>query len=105
MKPVIWGGLAVALVSGDISVQAQTVSATDAEINAFVAADRDQDGHLDLSEFRSFVHAMAALGQPTARTIKSFAAYRYAFALVDKNRDGRASPQELRKADTKFQTQ
>lgn len=85
--------------------QAQGFRASDQEVSAFVAADANADGLLTLAEFRVFVRAMAGAGQPTAQTIRTFGAYRYAFGVVDRNRDNRASPEELRAADTDFQAQ
>ena len=76
---------------------------THGEVDAFVIADADRDGVLVLSEFRVFVRQMAEAGQPTAQLIRRFAAYRIAFARVDADRDGRATPAELRNADNEFQ--
>ncbi len=81
---------------------AQVFSATDQEIDAYVIADRNQDGYLSLTEFRTFVQAMAKAGQPTAKTIRTFGAYRFAFGIVDVNKDHRASPEELRAADDDY---
>ncbi|MBS8228088.1 EF-hand domain-containing protein [Vannielia litorea] len=81
---------------------AQAVNATKAEVNAFVGADRNKDGMLTRKEFRSFVRAMAKAGQSTAKTIVTFGAYGYAFRRVDANRDGLASPAELRGADEAY---
>ena len=78
---------------------------TESEVSAFVIADADGDGVLVLPEFRVFVRHMAEAGQPTARLISRFAAYRIAFARVDANRDGRATPAELRSADETFQNE
>ncbi|SMX50787.1 hypothetical protein [Maliponia aquimaris] len=72
------------------------------EVDAFVRADANRDGHLDYPEFRVFVRRMAAAGQSTAITIRAFGAYRIAFRRVDANRDGLASPGELRRADDGF---
>jgi hypothetical protein len=57
---------------------------------------------LTVSEFRVFVRLMAAAGQSTALTIRTFGAYGMAFRRVDANRDGLASPAELRQADDGF---
>lgn len=89
---------------------AQTVvegvgAVSESEVDAFVLADADGDGVLVLSEFRVFVRHMAEAGQPTARLIRRFAAYRIAFARVDADRDGRATPSELRSADDTFQNE
>ncbi|MGH1413830.1 MAG: hypothetical protein ACRBB0_10055 [Pelagimonas sp.] len=88
-----------------VAARAQVFSATDMEINAFVRADGNRDGVLTLPEFRVFVKAMAKAGQPTAMTIRTFGAYRFAFGIVDINKDGRASPEELRSADTDYRSQ
>lgn len=75
---------------------------TEGEVDAFVVADVDRDGLLSFPEFREFVRQMARAGQPTARLIRNFAAYRIAFRRVDVNEDGFASPAELRSADDDF---
>ena len=79
---------------------ARAEPATPAEVAAFTGADANRDGVLDRAEFRSFVRAMAQAGQPTARQIVAFGAYGFAFARVDRNRDGRATPDEMRRADS-----
>ncbi len=75
---------------------------TEGEVDAFVIADENRDGMLSFPEFREFVRQMARTGQPTARLIRTFAAYRIAFRRVDLNEDGFASPAELRSADDDF---
>ncbi|WP_306044986.1 hypothetical protein [Nioella sp. MMSF_3534] len=75
---------------------------TEGEVDAFVIADENGDGMLSFPEFREFVRQMARTGQPTARLIRNFAAYRIAFRRVDANEDGFASPSELRSADDDF---
>lgn len=100
-KPVVF---TLALVSPAMAL-AQGFRATDQEITAFASADSNGDGMLSYSEFRVFVRAMAGAGQPTAKTIRTFGAYAYAFGVVDRNRDKLASPEELRAADTDFQMQ
>lgn len=75
---------------------------TEGEVDAFVVADENRDGMLSFPEFREFVRQMARSGQPTARLIRNFAAYRIAFRRVDLNEDGFASPAELRSADDDF---
>ena len=76
--------------------------ATKVQINAWVAADTDGDRFLTLAEFPRFIDAMAAAGQSTAWTVRLFGAYRTAFSVADKNGDGRVTPDELRKADTRY---
>ena len=75
---------------------------TEGEVDAFVVADENRDGLLSFPEFREFVRQMARTGQPTARLIRNFGAYRVAFRRVDLNEDGFASPAELRSADDDF---
>ena len=65
------------------------------EVAAFLTADADQNQVLTFDEFTVFVRLMAREGQPTARTIRFWGAYRYAFALADANMDGNLDPQEL----------
>ena len=83
---------------------AQALNPTNTEINAFVQADRDQNQWLDLSEFQTFVGLMARSGQSTAKQIRFFGAYRYAFSIADQNGDGRVTPIELRRADTGYRS-
>lgn len=78
---------------------AQSFEANVQEVDAFVLADQNRDGHLSRSEFVPFIRAMAKAGQSTAKTIRAFGAYDFAFGVVDKNGDGLASPKELRQAD------
>lgn len=73
--------------------------ATETEVSAFVASDRNRDGALSEGEFRTFVQHMAAARHSTATLIVQFGAYGYAFRIVDLNKDGVASPQELRSVD------
>ncbi|WP_167645589.1 hypothetical protein [Mameliella alba] len=101
--------LAILLLSA-LPVCAQTVvpgagPVSRGEVDAFVRADADRDGFLSFAEFRVFVRLMAASGQSTAITIRNFGAYRLAFRRVDANRDGRASPGELRRADDGFRAE
>lgn len=81
------------------SAPAWSFEASAQEVDAFLLADRNRDGHLSRAEFKLFVRAMADAGQPTAQNIRLFGAYTYAFGIVDKNSDGLASPEELRTAD------
>lgn len=101
--------LALALFSAP-PVGAQTVvpgagAVSRGEVDAFVRADANRDGVLSFAEFRVFVRLMAASGQSTAVTIRTFGAYRLAFRRVDANRDGLASPGELRRADDGFRAE
>ena len=82
--------------------QAQTLNPSNTEIGAFALADRDGNLWLTLSEFRVFVQAMAQAGQPTARKIRFFGAYKYAFSVADLDGDGRVTPLEMRSADNGF---
>lgn len=75
---------------------------TTEEVSSFVLADRDGDGVLVLDEFRVFVRHMASAGQPTARLIRTFGAYRRAFRIADRDRNGEVTPGELREADDAF---
>jgi len=103
MKKTVFAALlSVLFATAPYTVRAQVFSATQPEINAFVAADANRDGNLSLPEFRIFVQVMAKSGQPTAKTIRAFAAYRFAFGIVDANKDNLASPEELRSADTGY---
>lgn len=70
------------------------------EVSAFITADTDKDGNLTRTEFKVFVREMARVGQPTARQIRTFGAYGFAFRITDGNRDGVLSPEEMRNADT-----
>ena len=75
---------------------------TKPEIRAFLRADRNKDGKLTRTEFRTFVRGMAATGQTTAKLIRFFSGYSFAFTTADRNRDGIVTPQEMRSADNLF---
>jgi hypothetical protein len=75
---------------------------TTKEVDAFARSDANGDGVLTRSEFRVFVRHMAAAGQSTALTIRNFGAYGLAFRRVDADRNGVATPAELRQADDGF---
>lgn len=81
---------------------AENLNPTKSEVDAFVKADRNEDRVLSRAEFKVFVRGMAAAGQPTAKKIRFFGAYGYAFSIVDKNKDAIVTPQELRAADDDF---
>lgn len=98
--PVLF--LILALLLPAPEARAQGVKPSRAEVNAWVASDANEDGVLSPAEFRTFVRHMARSGQSTARTIVTFGAYGYAFRRVDANRDGRATPEELRGADEAY---
>lgn len=85
-----------------IPAQSKGLNPTKTEIRAFLKADRNKDGKLTKREFRTFVRAMAATGQPTAKTIRLFAAYDFAFSYSDRNKDGILTPNEMRAADNRF---
>ena len=84
---------------------AQNLNPTSAEVDAWVRADSNTDGKLDRSEFIVFVKAMAETGQATARRIRFFRAYGYAFSVADKNRDGILTPEEMRSADDDYRAE
>ncbi len=69
------------------------------EINSYVAADQNKDGHLSMPEFRQLVILMAKAGNRKAKQIRFFHAYGFAFGIADRNRDGKVAPAELIKAD------
>ena len=72
------------------------------EITAFLKADANKDRVLSRKEFKTFVQVMAKFGQSTARQIRFFRAYGFAFKIVDKNKDGIVTPHEMRAADDDF---
>jgi hypothetical protein len=71
----------------------------DQAVQFFLAADADGDELLTLQEFRVFIQQMANAGAPMSVRIQQLAAYRVAFARVDANGDGLATPAELRAAE------
>ncbi|MEL6264515.1 MAG: EF-hand domain-containing protein [Pseudomonadota bacterium] len=93
--------LAAMLAAGTLAARAEdgVGPVTRAEVTAFRTADRDRDRVLKRDEFEVFVRAMAETGQDTARLIRFFGAYGFAFSIADANDDGRVSPAELRAAD------
>ncbi|PLX34678.1 MAG: hypothetical protein C0605_12860 [Hyphomicrobiales bacterium] len=99
-RAVFW---AAAFMLATISPgQAQRLNPTGSEVRAFLKADANRDRVLTRREFRRFVRAMAASGQSTARLIRFFSGYDYAFAIADKNGDGIVTPMEMRRADQGF---
>ncbi|WP_157708912.1 hypothetical protein [Roseovarius faecimaris] len=81
------------------AAQAQQLNPTGDEIDAFVLADGNKDQQLSRTEFRTFVQAMAKAGQSTARQIRFFGAYDYAFNIADADGNGILTPMEMRQAD------
>lgn len=61
----------------------------------FKAADQNGDGALDKTEFKTFIDQLAVEGKPNAVKIKSSGRYDMAFGRLDKNGDGRITPDEL----------
>jgi hypothetical protein len=92
-------GLILALGLLAAPCAAQQFAASDDEVQAYIGADRNGDGVLSFPEFRVFVQSMARGGQPTARQIRFFGAYRYAFGIADADGNGVVTPIELRTGD------
>mgnify|MGYP001554768049 CR=1 FL=1 len=90
----------LALIAALVPACAVAQSYSPTEVSAFSRADTDRNGVLNRTEFRTFVRGMADSGQPTARQIRTFGAYGYAFRITDANGDGVLTPTELRSADT-----
>ena len=80
----------------------QAIKANASETKAFLKADKNKDLQLNAAEFRVFVHAMAENGQATAKKIRFFRAFAYAFSVADKNKDGLITPREMRSADNNY---
>ncbi len=104
------GGLLCAVLWPCAGGNAQTTApgagaVTPLEVQAFTPADANRDGLLSFSEFRLFVRQMAAAGQSTAITIRTFGACRLAYRRGDADRNGLATPGELRRADTGFRAE
>lgn len=96
----IGGALALmAGLGGIAAAQSPGLNPTAGEIDAFVAADANKDAVLQFAEFKTFIRLMAKAGQPTARQVRTFGVYRYAFGIADKDGNGVVSPDELRAAD------
>jgi Ca2+-binding EF-hand superfamily protein len=81
------------------SLHAQPVNATPSEVDAFKSSDKDKNRVLSKEEFPAFVDLMAANGQTTAKAIRFFGVYDYAFSFADKNGDGILTPREMRSAN------
>jgi len=92
----------VMYLSASLPLSAKQLKPTNVEIVAFVKADKNKDRVLSKKEFKIFIRAMAAFGQSTAKTIRFFGAYGYAFSVVDKNQNGIITPWELRSADNNY---
>lgn len=97
VRTITIGALVCAAVSG--WALSQELDPTQTEIDAFLRADEDADQNLDQPEFKIFVDFMAEAGQTTARTIRFFGVYEFAFGIVDENENGLLEPMELREAD------
>lgn len=93
---ILFAGLAV------LEASAKNLRASNSEVAAFLKADVNKDRVLSKSEFRIFIRALADFGQSTAKKIRFFGVYGYAFSIVDKNKDGIVTPQEMRSADDDF---
>lgn len=95
----IFSAVLLAMTPTFVAADNRDLNPTQGEIDAFLKADRDGDQHLTRAEFEVFIEAMAAQGQPTAKQIRFFGAYGFAFKVVDADKNGRLSPAELRDAD------
>jgi len=72
---------------------------TETEEKNYLAADKDNDEHLNRAEFEQFVRLMADAGNSKAKRIRFFRAYGFAFGIADANGDGLIAPDELIEAD------
>lgn len=97
---IVVSGLAAGIFATE--ALAKDLKPTGPEIAAFLKADVNKDKVLSKEEFKTFVRAMAAFGQSTAKTIRFWGAYGIAFSIVDKNEDGIVTPYEMRAADDDF---
>ena len=82
-----------------VLAQEQGAPYSTSEIDAYVIADVDKDGVLNQAEFKTFVQEMAKTGQSTARQIRFFGAYGFAFSITDVDDNNIVTPEELRSAD------
>ncbi len=97
-RPIILAPLLLAICPV-LSARAQGADPTPSEGQAWTMADADRSGDLTRPEFEVFIAAMAGSGARLSGTIQSFGVHDHAFKVADTNRDGRVTPDELRRAD------
>ncbi len=87
-------GLALIAVSAPAVAQTGSSSQDMAAAN-FRMADSNADGALSAEEFVVFINLNAAQNIGQANRVKSAGAYGRAFSSIDKNQDGRVTPDEV----------
>ena len=86
--------LAVFIFAASSPGDASNTNREQAKAN-FLQADLNRDQHLDYGEFTTFINLNAQHRIGKAAQIKRFGAHARAFGRLDRDKDGRISPQEL----------
>ncbi len=95
-KPTTAAWLATAvLLSITIAAPAKADQRREQAQANFLQADVNQDQHLDLGEFTTFINLNADHGLGRAATIRRLGMHSRAFGRLDADRDGVVSRQEL----------
>lgn len=92
--PAMVGAMTRAIFTA-IALLLYTAHPARADAGAFRASDVDASGSLDFQEFATLVGHMASSGRRIAIYVQRTGLYGVAFGRVDRNGDGRATPDEL----------
>jgi Ca2+-binding EF-hand superfamily protein len=86
--------LSISALAGIFEPQA-AMAYSQAEKNAFIKADANNDRMITPGEFRTLIEALVATGSEKAISVKKWGVYGYAFKRIDANKDGLITPAEL----------